>query len=360
MALYRLIHKVSNAVLRTSDNAVIPFDPLNRDYIVYLAWATAGNAPDAAIAPAVDLSWNSEPSDVNVVHNPAFAVIQRGSGPWTASGYTADRWCLATSNDTSSVSIVGAADVDRSAIARGEVVNVLQIACTGSAAAGAATYLWQGIETVRAYSNYSVTVSFYAKATSGTPSIGVSLDQTFGTGGSSSVTGTGSAVALSTTWTRYSVALVTPLITGKTFGNNDFLQLNLWVSSGNTNASRAAIGVQTATVQLWGIQLEKSAAVSELKVPSLADDYSNARRFYRTLSTRFGWYSGLGGTPVYSPTFFSTPMRSVPAVSYTNTTNTNCSSPTTSSTTQESAVISTTPGLGGFSLATTVVASCDF
>ena len=34
-----------NGVLRIADNAFIPFDPQNVDYVQYLAWLEAGNTP---------------------------------------------------------------------------------------------------------------------------------------------------------------------------------------------------------------------------------------------------------------------------------------------------------------------------
>ena len=37
-----------NTILRTSDNANIPFDEANTDYQEYLEWVAAGNTPEPA------------------------------------------------------------------------------------------------------------------------------------------------------------------------------------------------------------------------------------------------------------------------------------------------------------------------
>ena len=38
----------TDAIRRKEDNAIIPFDPDNTDYQVYLSWLSEGNAPEAA------------------------------------------------------------------------------------------------------------------------------------------------------------------------------------------------------------------------------------------------------------------------------------------------------------------------
>jgi hypothetical protein len=49
MADYALM--ASGMILRRSDNAWIPPDETNRDYIEYQAWCRAGNTPDPAEPP---------------------------------------------------------------------------------------------------------------------------------------------------------------------------------------------------------------------------------------------------------------------------------------------------------------------
>lgn len=48
-AMYQLTN--GDTILRTADNAFIPFDPANTDYAAYLAWLDEGNTPLPAPEP---------------------------------------------------------------------------------------------------------------------------------------------------------------------------------------------------------------------------------------------------------------------------------------------------------------------
>src|SRR5580765_800815 len=122
----------------------------------------------------------------NLIHNSMFNVNQRGTGPWATGGYTTDRWIQSFTNGTLSGSIISLSDADRTAIGDEAAKFSYQFVATGGSAAADFTGVFQALEDVRRLANKIITISLWARATSGTPKIGINLYQNFGTGGSPS------------------------------------------------------------------------------------------------------------------------------------------------------------------------------
>jgi hypothetical protein len=263
----------------------------------------------------------------NTLHNSMFTIAQRGTGPFSASNYTLDRWWVDIALDTSNVTQGPFSDTQRSQIGDEAAEQALIVGVTGNAGAAALTAVSQPIEGVRRLAGKTVTASFWAYATAGTPKVGVGIIQSFGTGGSPSanVTVNATAVTLSTTATRYSVTLALPSVAGKTLGTNGnhYTRLMLWLSSGaNNNTSAGGIGVQSATFVFWGVQLEVGSQATPLEKLDPVTQLQQCQRFYQTGPFVTYGYSGAAiGIEVVIP--LSTPMRASPTcttagMGYTN------------------------------------------
>ena len=295
--------------------------------------ASAAPLPDGVAAAGISTRYaradhvHASVPDIgrNLIHNGLFRVQQRGAGPWTTGipTQTADRWLQTLSTSTLSTTLVALADADRTAIGDETATAALQCVVGGTAGAGDYAAVQQHIESVQRLAGKTVTVSFWAKATSGTPKIGYALAQNFGTGGSPSagVSSIGSAAtaALSTTWTRYTSApIAVPTSIGKTFGSTastDYTALELWLTSGATLNSRAGgIGVQSGTIQLWGVQLEIGSVATPLEKPDLRYELANCQRFYLAKTALLvSGYAATAGS-IYADHAFPVTMRANPTI----------------------------------------------
>lgn len=225
----------------------------------------------------------------NRLINGDMSVWQRGTSAFTnPNAYTADRWIAVNTGTNHSTT--------RQATTLGSVVpnsvrHHMQVAVTPGAGTGDYLFMAQRIENVGTFAGKTVTVSFYAWSASGTPKIGISLDQAYGTGGSPSATdfGTGQAVTISTTPTRYSRTFTVPSISGKTRGtnNDDYLQLTLWLDAGSTlNTRSGSIGHQTATFAITGVQIEAGSYATDFEFRPPQVELSLCQRYYYRWQTQ--------------------------------------------------------------------------
>jgi len=223
----------------------------------------------------------------NKIINGDFFVNQRSfTSSTTDAAYGFDRWQMFASGGatySAQTFTPGSAPV-----AGYEGQNFARIVTTGQSGASVYTILNQSVENVRTLADKTVTLSFYAKAASGTPKVAVSLDQVFGSGGSpsSAVKNYGGQITLNTSWVRYSTTVTMPNLSGKTIGttpNTSSTQIRLWVSAGSdSNAETGSLGIQSNTFDFWGVQLEagSTATAFQTATGTIQGELAACQRYY--------------------------------------------------------------------------------
>ena len=245
---------------------------------------TLGDSVDASL-------WNSGYGQAgkNKIINGDFGVNQRNfTSITTTSEYNFDRWRTiytgGTSTTTPQVFTPGAAPV-----AGYEGKNYYRVAITGQSAVTDSVRVQQQIESVRTLAGQTATVSFWAKASAGTPKIAINMVQSFSTGGSPSagVDVLSGSVTTSTSWARYSVSVAIPSISGKTFGTDstatDALSLRLMLSGGSSVTQAQSIGLQNVTFDIWGVQVEYGSYATPFQTASggsIQGELAMCQRYY--------------------------------------------------------------------------------
>jgi len=264
------------------------------DALARLAVGTNGHAVVADSTATNGLAYAPLNGFKNVIINGNFSVNQRGFSSTTSSGtYGFDRWAFLASGGT--VTYSTQSFTLGNAITGQESANFARLVSASHSAAGDYALLFQRIEGVRTFAGQDIVISFWAKASTGTPKVAVELVQGFGTGGSPSadVNTYVGQVTLSTSWVRYSVTVTVPSISGKTIGtgSNDSLSLFLWTSAGTTfNSRTGSLGVQNATIEFWGVQVEAGSVATPFERRPLQIELALCQRYYQRLAySNAGW-----------------------------------------------------------------------
>jgi hypothetical protein len=236
------------------------------------------------------------PQSPNAIINGAFEINQRNFTSSTVNAaYGFDRFRVFNADGTVTYS-AQAFSLGAAPLAGYEASNFARIVTSGQTATSANARLVQEIESVRTFAGQTVTVSFFAKAASGSPKVSVEFGQDFGSGGSPSagVNTNAGQVTLSTSWARYSLPVFIPSISGKTLGtnaNSNFLRLAFWTSAGSDfNARTGSIGIQSNTIDFWGIQVEAGPVATPFRrnANSLQGELAACQRYYqRTALAQF-------------------------------------------------------------------------
>jgi hypothetical protein len=249
----------------------------------------------------------------NAVMNGDMRIAQRGTSFNGIAGgtWSLDRWNTGFKDSGITLNITQVASTNAS---DPQIFNQFQYYIQLSNTAfttGNTYYFGQKIEDVRKFAGTTVTLSYWAKVSSGTHTVSrLFLNQQFGTGGSAEVDNIGStSPTYTTTWTKFTQTISVPSIATKTIGTGSYLYL-LWQIVPNANIS----------IQITGVQLEEGSVATPFEQRPIGTELALCQRYYYQLQE--GGFNRLGVVPnatTYreSPFFFPVTMRVAPTVTIT-------------------------------------------
>jgi hypothetical protein len=245
----------------------------------------------------------------NKIINGDFSINQRAFTSTTTNGvFTFDRFSTnaidGTSTFTAQTFTLGSEPV-----AGYSSTNYMRLQSSGQTLTTALTSLAQKVENVGTFAGQTVTMSFYAKASAGTPNIAGFAAQNFGSGGSTTVNTGTTKKAITTSWARYSFTISIPSITGKTVGTGNHIRFDAAISAGtDRNAYTDSLGIQSVTVDIWGVQVEAAQTASPFQTATgtIQGELAACQRYY-IRKTGVGAYS----TPSFGHTSSTTTIETM-------------------------------------------------
>ena len=240
----------------------------------------------------------------NKIINGGFDIWQRGTNYTTAGGGygSADRWYSGFAT--------GSFTQQSFALGNGIAGYEPQYFGRWTISSNSQNYeLIQKLEGVRSFAGQQITISFWARQTSGTVSVNGRWVQYFGTGGSpSSSVVTNFAVPLTVTgsWVRYQYTINVPSISGKTIGtaNDD----SCWLSFQVVNTA-------TGSLDFWGVQVESGPQATPFEQRPYGTELALCQRYF--VGACQGWTGRIGGTTNAEMVGrFPVPMRATPTLTF--------------------------------------------
>ena len=269
---------------------------------------TTAKVADTAITPTKMANSGAELGMRNKLINGNFDVWQRGTS-LTFSGtsqFIADRWKMGGQSITASQQTF--------TLGQTEVPGNPRYYFRYVVGANSQNYeIQQLIEDVRILAGQTITLTYWARRTAGTVSIGPRVVQDFGTGGSPSglvvvsPTQVGSQT-LTTSWQKFTYNATLPSISGKTIGTNNDNSTWLSFQIGDTN---------TGTIEFAQMQVEIGSTATPFEIRPYTTELALCQRYFQkyTSALQGSW----GNTTVtYQMYLYPVVMRTAPTWSYSN------------------------------------------
>jgi hypothetical protein len=245
--------------------------------------------------------------------------------------YGFDRWQMSVSGGTCTYS-AQTFTAGTAPVAGYESINFARLVTATQTLSSHYAYLGQRIEDARTFAGQTATISFWAKASTGTPSVGVTFYRSFGTGGSPSANeyavSAGQKTAITSSWARYSLTFAINSVSGKTFGttaNTSWITPFIWTSAGTDfNTQSGSLGLQNVTIDFWGIQVEQGSTATAFQTATgtIQGELAACQRYYYPHASVNGDQIGIATynqtTESLSHVKFPVTMRTSPTLSATS------------------------------------------
>lgn len=249
----------------------------------------------------------------NLLINGGFSIWQRGTGPITSAGFLADRWFVYNAGgSTFSMQRLPTTTVSDD----GPRQSPYYMAFTNVTSGGLSTsvcQVFQKIESVRPTANRTVSFSMWVWSSTG--KVAVDIQQNFGVGGSTTVTGILAKTFNITpsTWVRIEATVDMPSIVGKTIGTDDYIIVVVYLDAGSSFDSKTGgLGNQTGSFYLNQAQLEIGNAVTPFEIRSPGEELALCQRYYQEVYGTFRLYQSSAAANQYMVPISWYPMRTLP------------------------------------------------
>lgn len=238
----------------------------------------------------------------NLIINGNFDIWQRGTSFSNVSNvYTADRMLVVPGGGTTGDTVLQQPFTAGQTDVPGEPTYFLRYAMGGTSSN---KVVQQRIEDVRTGAGRPVTLSFYAKASTGHTST-IEMAQVFGSGGSSQVTQSAQNYTMTTSWQKFTFTITLPSISGKTIGTSSYVYVSFI-------RSLSSSGVMIDIAQM---QLEVGEQDTPFEHRSKASEEIACNRYYYEASPKWiGLFNADNTTIVRDQIAFPVRMRASPTV----------------------------------------------
>jgi hypothetical protein len=246
----------------------------------------------------------------NAIINGAFDVWQRGTTFTDPAGgsYLADRMRYSTSTAApGSITISQQTFTPGTAPVAGYEAQYFLRSVLTTVGSTTAIFFANMVEDVRTLAGQTATFSFWAKSDSNRTQPAPTIEQQFGSGGSSAVDTTLTTFNTTTSWQRFSFTLTLPSISGKTIGTGNHLRVRILQNLTNGN-----------TLDIWGEQLEAGSVATAFQTATgtLQGELAACQRYYWLFNgsgSDFGLVSCYSTTAAYAVIPFPVQMRVAPS-----------------------------------------------